>query len=121
MSADFAATYGYSPAKRAGPLVFISGCTGMNENGETPTNPAEQYKLMFENMRAVLKSEGLGPEDLVELVSYHTNYPSLMEEFMAAKSQFLGSALPAWTAIGAASLGAPETLVEVKAVALARP
>lgn len=117
---DFAETYGYSPAKRAGPLVFISGCIGMTEAGQTPTDPAAQYKVCFDNLAAVLKAEGLGPEDVVELVSYHTNYPENMEQFMAAKGAFQGKALPAWTAIGAAALGTPETLVEIKAVALAK-
>lgn len=120
MSDDFAQTYGFSPAKRAGALVFLSGSIGMNERGEISVDPAEQYAAAFGALGSVLEKEGLGPDDLVEMVSYHTNYPDHMEEFMAAKARFLKGALPAWTAIGAAALGTPETLVEIRAVALAK-
>ncbi len=109
--------YKYSDYKRAGDLVFFSGQVGQDESGKTPTDPAEQYRLTFEALAKVLKDAGCTPEDLVDLMSYHTSYPEHMAEFMAAKATFQGEARPTWTAVGVDKLGTPETLVEIKAIA----
>ncbi len=114
---EFAATYGYANAVHAAGLLFIAGQIGMHADGTTPSDPAEQYALAFAALEQVLAAEGSSKEDLVELVSFHTNYPAHMDLFMQAKADFLGSARPTWTAIGAAALGTPETLVEIKATA----
>lgn len=109
--------YKYSDYKRAGDLVFFSGQVGQDESGKTPTDPAEQYRLTFEALAKVLKDAGCTPEDLVDLMSYHTGYPGHLAEFMAAKATFQGEARPTWTAVGVDKLGTPETLVEIKAIA----
>jgi enamine deaminase RidA (YjgF/YER057c/UK114 family) len=114
---EFAATYGYSNAVHAAGLMFVAGQVGIREDGTTPSDPAEQYALAFSMLEQVLVTEGSSKEDLVELVSFHCNYPTHMDLFMQAKADFLGNACPTWTAIGVAALGAPETLVEIKATA----
>lgn len=116
-SDDWAAAYGYSQAARAGDLLFCSGQIGEEADGSVPGDPARQYQLAFEALRKVLEVHGLGPGDIVDLTSYHVGYPQHMAEFSGAKAAFLGDARPAWTAIGVAALGYPETLVEVKAIA----
>ena len=117
---DYAANYGFSVSRRAGQLIFFSGQVGTGPTGEVPSNPAEQYSLAFEALRLALSTEGCIPADLVELLTFHVDYPQHMEDFVAAKAKFLGNARPTWTAIGVANLGAPGTLVEIKAVALAK-
>ena len=112
--------YGYSPAVKANGLVFISGVFGAEPDGTIPKDPGKQFKLAFAELGNVLKTEGLGPEDIVEITSFHVRYPRYMDAFMKAKTEFLHGNKPAWTAIGAAALGTPETLVEIKAVAKAR-
>jgi enamine deaminase RidA (YjgF/YER057c/UK114 family) len=114
---QMAAMYGFSPAVRAGGLLFCSGYFGSEPDGTVPTDPERQYRLAFAGLGGVLKAEGCRPADLVELVTYHTSYPSHMDVFMQVKAEFLGGARPAWTAIGVAALGTPETLVEIRAVA----
>ena len=116
---EFAAAYGYANAVHAAGLVFFSGQIGMNPDGSTPTDPAEQYALAFAALGKALAAEGCTPNDLVELVSFHTHYPAHIDLFAQAKAAFLGTALPTWTAIGAAALGTPDTLVEIKATARA--
>jgi enamine deaminase RidA (YjgF/YER057c/UK114 family) len=113
-------TYGYSPAVKANGLVFISGVFGAEQDGTIPKDPEKQFRLAFAELGNVLKAEGLGPEDIVEMTSFHVRYPQYMDAFMRAKTEFLHGNKPAWTAIGAAALGTPETLVEIKAVAKAR-
>lgn len=116
---EFAATYGFSPALRAGGLLFCSGQVGFDQDGTMPADPEKQYRLAFAGLGEVLKTNGCNPADLVELLTFHTSYPEHMETFMKVKAEFLGGAKPTWTAIGVAALGTPTTLVEIKAVARA--
>ena len=67
--AEMAKAYGYSPAVRAGGLLFCSGVFGAEPDGVVPVDPARQYRLAFEALGELLASEGCGPADLVELVS----------------------------------------------------
>lgn len=116
---EFAAAYGFSPAVRAGGLLFSSGQVGFDRDGTAPTDPERQYRLAFAALGEVLKANGCSAADLVELLTFHTSYPQHMEIFMKVKAGFLGGARPTWTAIGVAALGTPTTLVEIKAVARA--
>ena len=109
-----------SDAVTAGGLVFVSGQVGFDENGNYPADPEQQYRLAFAAVDEVLKKAGLSRSDLVELVTFHTNYPQHMDVFMAVKKQFLNGVRPTWTAIGVAALGHPGALVEIKATARAR-
>ena len=113
---DWAANYGYVPAKRAGGLVFISGVVGMDENGAVPTDPVEQFRLAFAALDGVLQAEGLTKDKLIDLMSFHANYPDKSEEFIQVKKEYLGDLRTAWTAVGA-TLATPEMLVEIRAVA----
>ncbi len=114
---DWAERYRYSDAVRAGDLVFCSGQVGFDDDGVAPADPATQYRLAFASLRRILAEHDCGPEDIVDLTSFHTGYPAHMAEFMTAKAEFQGDGRPAWTAVGVAALGTPETLVEIKAVA----
>lgn len=114
---EFAEAYGFLPAVRVDNLAFFSGVIGMKEDGSVPTDPEEQYRLVFASLAEALKNQGLTKENLVDLVTFHAQYPTHMDVFMATKAEFLGNTRTAWTAIGAAALGTPETLVEVKATA----
>ena len=109
--------YGFLPAVRSNGLLFCSGQVGLESDGSVPTDPARQYELAFAALDRVLKAEGCSAADVVEITSFHTNYPSNMEAFMKAKFKFQGKTLPAWTAVGVAALGYPDSLVEIKAIA----
>src|SRR5262245_21718268 len=112
---DLAATYGFAPALRDRGLLFCSGQVGLDQDGTAPTDPERQYRLAFGALGELLRAEGCSPADLVELMTFHTSYPDHMDIFMKVKAEFLGGALPTWTAIGVAALGMPTTLVEIKA------
>jgi enamine deaminase RidA (YjgF/YER057c/UK114 family) len=115
--ADWGEQFKYADYVRAGNLVFFSGQVGIDESGKSPADPVEQYRLAFESLSRVLAQAGCTPADVVDLMTYHTHYPEHMEQFMAAKAAFQGAARPAWTAVGVAKLGMPETIVEIKATA----
>lgn len=114
---DMYAAYGFSPHVAAGGLVFFSGVLGVGPDGQVPADPRQQYDLAFAALDAVLANAGVRKDQLVDLQTFHVRYPENMDAFMAAKSAYLGHIRPAWTAIGIATLGTPESLVEIRAVA----
>jgi len=109
----------YSPAVRAGGLVFIAGQVGLRADGTVPETAEEQIRLAFIRLGAILAHAGLGFEDLVELVSYHVRIDEQLTTFRAVKDEFVRSEFPAWTILGVASLARPNLLIEIKAVAAA--
>lgn len=112
--------YGFSAAVRSEGHLFCSGQIGIADDGTVPEDPATQYALAFAALEKVLATEGCTAADIVDLTSFHTHYPSHMDVFMEQKAKFLGTVRPAWTAIGVAALGFPESLVEIKAIAKIR-
>lgn len=117
LGADQEEALGFSNSVQSGDLLFCSGQIGHDAEGHIPAEPARQFAQVFENIRAVLAANGLTPADIVDMQSFHVNYPDHMAEFVAEKGRFLAGTRPAWTAIGAASLGMPEILTEVKVIA----
>lgn len=119
-NANWEEEFGYSDAVRAGDLWFLSGQVGLEPDGTPPADPERQYRLAFAALLEVLTTQGCIAADVVDLMTYHVDYPRHMPEFMKVKAEFQGDARPAWTAVGVAALGMPGTLVEIKAVARAR-
>ncbi|MBM4479471.1 RidA family protein [Prescottella equi] len=117
MSTNWEEEYGYSNAVRSGDLLFCSGQVGLEADGSVPADPERQYDLAFATLAKLLAEHGARPSDLVELTSFHVDFPQHMTEFMAAKARFQNGARPAWTAVGVTALGMPGVLVEVKATA----
>lgn len=107
----------YSPAVRAGGLVFIAGQVGIRPDGTIPDSAEAQIELAFQRLGAILKHEGLGFEHLVELVSYHVRIDEQLGAFREIKERFIKADFPAWTILGVASLARPNLLIEIKAVA----
>jgi enamine deaminase RidA (YjgF/YER057c/UK114 family) len=112
--------FNYSPAVKAGGLVFIAGQVGLRADGTVPETAEEQIRVAFQRLGAILKHEGLGFEDLVELVSYHVRIDEQLATFREVKDEFIKRDFPAWTILGIASLARPNLLIEIKAVAAAR-
>lgn len=110
----------YAPAVKAGGLVFIAGQVGMRPDGSVPDSAEEQIDLAFKRLGAILAHQGLGFEDLVELVSYHVRIDEQLTVFREVKDRYITREFPAWTILGVASLARPNLLIEIKAVAAAR-
>lgn len=117
LGGSWAETMGYRDAVPSNGFLFLSGQVGLEEDGTVPTDPTRQYELAFAAIARLLADHGLSAVDVVDMTSFHTEYPQHMREFMAAKAAFQGEARPAWTAVGVAKLGLPDTLVEIKVTA----
>ena len=113
--------FGYSQAVRAGNLVFLAGQMPVDAqcNVVAEGDIVGQARQVFENLKTVLGAAGLGFEDLVEIVSYHTDMADL-HAVVEVKAEYIKQDFPAWTALGVTALAFPGQRLEIKAVALAR-
>jgi len=106
----------YSPAIRSGDLLFISGQVGSRADGSPEPDYAKQVKLAFANLDAVLAAAGASFDDVIDVISFHTDPERQFETFMAVRAQEIGAApYPTWTAIGVNWLAGFD--VELKVVA----
>ena len=110
--------YGYSAAIKSGDFLFVSGQVGVEADGSAEPDPAKQFQLAFDNLRAVLEAEGASFDNVVDVTSFHVNMHQHFDDFAAAKqAAFPSKPFPNWTAIGVSSLADPALLLEIKVVA----
>jgi reactive intermediate/imine deaminase len=112
--------WGFSQGVRVGPLIFLSGQMPVDPDGNVlfAGDIRAQTRQTFENLKTVLAAAGASLDDVVELVSYHTDMADL-DAMNEVKAEYLTGNLPAWTAVGVAGLALPGQLLEIKVVALA--
>jgi 2-iminobutanoate/2-iminopropanoate deaminase len=115
-------TYGpYTPVRRAGDLLFVSGQVGVNpENKVAPKDIENQTERALLNLENVLIKAGASLDDVVKTTIYVTD----MTKFAAVNKvyeQRFSEPRPARSAVGVRELprvaGDTELLVEIEAVA----
>jgi len=108
---------GYSRAVRAGPLVFVAGCTGVDAAGEVVSDDAyEQTVQACRNVEAALAQAGATVGDLVQTRVYVTDV-SRWRAVGRAHAEAFGAAPPASAMVQVGGLIGPRMLVEVEAIA----
>ena len=107
----------YAPARIAGDLIYVSGCTAEQTDGAIPNDTEEQMRLAFKNVRRVLEAAGASLADVVEMTTYHVGLQGHVELFARIKDEFLHEPYPAWTAIGITELLTPGAVVEIRVTA----
>ncbi|MFD1701761.1 RidA family protein [Methylopila henanensis] len=106
----------YSAAIRSGDLLFVSGQVGSREDGSPEPVFADQVRLAFDNLDAVLKAAGATFDDVVDVTSFHTDPAKQWEDVQKVRKERIGEApYPNWTAVGATWLGGFD--FEIKAIA----
>jgi len=100
-------------------LVFISGQVDWNLEYQVSSNSvAGQLASALEKLKIVLLESGARVDTLLQLrVFIRGEFGEHMESIGPVLKNFLGSARPAVTGVGVASLASKDTLVEVEAVA----
>ena len=108
----------YSPGVRAGTLLYIAGQVGRDENLQVVVDKEAQFAQAFENVKKVLTEAGATFDDVVEMVTYHTDMRDL-ELFISVKDRYITNLdrLPTWTGIGTTALAMPGLFVEIKCTA----
>ena len=137
---SFPAPFAAPAARRAGPLLFVSGMVGLNAAGqliqstgelETPMRGAAarsaageptpglavQAHAAFDRLGQVLAAAGLAFDDVVNLRVYLRSVAE-WPTFEAVRSEYLGGALPACELVCIAHPGpVPEAAVQIDAIA----
>jgi enamine deaminase RidA (YjgF/YER057c/UK114 family) len=91
----------YSPAIRSGDLLFVSGQVGSRSDGSPEPVFADQVRLAFANLRALLEAAGCTFDDVVDVTSFHTDPATQWETVMAVRTTEIGEPpYPSWTAVG---------------------
>ena len=95
----------YSPAVRAGDLVFVSGQGPVRpEDGTIPDNFADQVRQTLRNLATVLEHAGASLADVVRVGVFLSDV-TRFREFDAVYREFFGDGPPARTTVGAALIG----------------
>jgi reactive intermediate/imine deaminase len=104
----------YSPAIRAGDLLFVSGQVPKDpRTGEMPAGIAAQTRQVLENVRAVLATAGATLDDVVSVTAYLADIGDWAEFNETYRATFRAP-YPTRTTVGAHLHG---FLIEVSAIA----
>ena len=111
--------YTFSPAVRAGNLLFISGTTASDQDGRivAPGDIVGQTRYIFQKFDALLKAAGAGFEHIVQTTEYITtteNYARTAE----VRREFFRSRFPTATGVIVKGLLREGALIEISALAV---
>ncbi|UBB23748.1 RidA family protein [Pseudoxanthomonas japonensis] len=91
----------YSPAVRSNGFLFVSGQVGSREDGTPEPDFEAQVRLAFANLEATLKAGGCGLDDIVDVITFHTDPEHQFDTVMQIKNEvFPETPYPNWTAVG---------------------
>jgi enamine deaminase RidA (YjgF/YER057c/UK114 family) len=99
--------------------LFISGQVGRDENLHVVEGKEAQFIQAFENVKKVLAAAGATMDDVIDMVSYHTDLRDL-PLFIQVRDRYVTNPAhyPAWTALGVSALAMPGLTAEIKCTAL---
>jgi len=110
---------GYSRAVRAGNLVFVSGTTATDDQGNVVGrgDPEAQARFILEKIKRALEAAGASLSDVVRTRVYVTNADD-WEAVGRAHAAYFGEIRPANTLVEVSRLVGPDYLVEIEADAV---
>jgi enamine deaminase RidA (YjgF/YER057c/UK114 family) len=113
----------YSAATRVGSLVFISGMTAGDEQGRLvgEGDIVRQTEYIYEKMAGVLRAAGCTLADVVQTTDYFTTLKDYEKTAAVRRKVFGEPPYPAATGVMVAGLIRAGALIEISAVAIARP
>lgn len=107
--------------KARGEFIFVGGMVGWDENEKFPKGFIPQAKQALENIVAVLKEGGAGPEHVVRLTWYVMD----MDEYLAARRELgavyravMGENFPAMALVQVGRLFEKDARLEIEATAV---
>lgn len=94
----------YSDAVMSGSRLYVAGRIGFKPGTrEVPADPAEEARLMLDQVRSVLSEAGMEMSDLVYVQIFCSDV-SLFDTFNGVYRQYFSSELPARAFIGSGPL-----------------
>ena len=110
----------FSPAVRAGRLLFISGTTAVDENREVvgKGDIVAQTRFIFQKFDKLLKEAGASFDNIVETTEYFLTLEDYNRTAEVRREFFKGPPYPAATGVLVAGLIREHALIEIKATAV---
>lgn len=111
--------YTFSPAVRAGNLIFLSGTTATDDAGNIvgPGDIVAQTRRIFEKFALILESAGASLANIVETTDYFLSLDEYQKTAALRRELFKGPPWPAATGVVVSGLIRPGALIEIKGVA----
>ena len=111
--------YTFSPAVRAGNLLFISGTTATDDRGElvAPGDIVEQTRVILRKFQRLLEAAGGGMEHIVETTEYITTTEQYRRT-AEVRREFFRPPYPTATGVIVAGLLREGAVIEISAVAV---
>jgi len=110
----------FSPAVRAGNLIFISGTTAVDENLSVvgKGDIVAQTRFIFEKFGRLLREAGASFDHIVETTEYFLTLDDYKRTADVRREFFKGPPYPAATGVLVAGLIRKDALIEIKATAI---
>jgi enamine deaminase RidA (YjgF/YER057c/UK114 family) len=110
----------FSPAVRAGRLLFISGTTAVDDNREVvgKGDIVAQTRFIFQKFEKLLKEAGASFDNIVETTEYFLTLEDYNRTAEVRREFFKGPPYPAATGVLVAGLIREHALIEIKATAV---
>ena len=109
----------YSQAVEAAPasrIIAVSGQVGVDLDGNLADTEAGQHERTWANIFAILKANGMGPENIIDVTAYLTSQTGV-PTYRQVRDQMLGDARPASTLLIVSGLANPAWKVEISVMA----
>ncbi|MBC9909338.1 RidA family protein [Chitinophaga varians] len=105
---------------RAGDLLFISGQTAIDDNGQLVGigDFDKQAARAFENLEKVLKAGGSSLKNVIKVTILLKDMGNF-NKIVALREKYFKAPYPADTILEVSSLYSPDALIEIEAVAVA--
>jgi enamine deaminase RidA (YjgF/YER057c/UK114 family) len=114
----FEQDWGFSDAILSGDTIYLSGVVAGVREGESDLRLG--YIRAFERIGEILKNAGASWDDVVEIMSFHTDLTTQMPAIVAVKNIYVKPPFPAWTAIQVSRLIPSNGITEIRIVAKLR-
>jgi aminoacrylate peracid reductase len=113
----------FSPAVRAGNLLFISGTTAVDDDLAVvgKGDIVAQTRFIFEKFGRILHRAGASFDNIVETTEYFLSLADYRRTAEVRREFFKGPPYPAATGILVAGLIRKDALIEIKATAVLGP
>ncbi len=108
----------YSGAVRVGDTLYVSGSSGLDENGEVPDDPVEEARLVMSAIKRNVEAAGMTMDDIVYIQVFCSDV-SHYNAFNEAYRTFFTREYPARAFLGAGTLLA-NARYEVQGIAVKR-
>jgi enamine deaminase RidA (YjgF/YER057c/UK114 family) len=111
--------YTFSPALRAGPLLFIAGTTATDDAGALvgPGDIAAQTRCIYQKFARLLAAAGAGFEHVVQTTEFITTTENYRRT-AAVRREFFRPPYPTATGVIVAGLLRAGALIEISALAV---